>query len=134
MDRVSLDANVLYSAAYTENSRLAGLFVLENVEIVSSIYAIEEARRNLARDRPPALSRLKRLLLKVSEVRVADVSRLPNGIRLDPKDAPILSDAINCRADYLLTGDRRHFGHLYRKRIGGVLVLLPADYFHMRRS
>jgi hypothetical protein len=57
---------------------------------------------------------------------------LPETIRLDPKDQPILLAAIS-RADYLLTGDARHFGHLYGKRIEGLLVLRPAAYFERRR-
>ena len=59
--------------------------------------------------------------------------KLPETIRLDPKDQPIVLAAIHARADYLLTGDARHFGHLYGKRIEGVLVLRPAAYFERRR-
>jgi hypothetical protein len=40
---------------------------------------------------------------------------------------------IHARADYLLTGDARHFGHLYGKRIEGLLILRPAQYFERRR-
>jgi len=59
---------------------------------------------------------------------------LPDTIRLDPKDHPILLAAIHGNADYLLTGDARHFGHLYGKRIEGVLVVLRlAQYFQRRR-
>ena len=131
LDRVFLDANVLYSAAYLENSGLAKLANLENVQLQASAYAIEEARRNLVRDRPKALPRLQRFLASVTEVEVRDL-RLPTTIKLHQKDAPILLAAIGSKADYLLTGDARHFGHLYGKRIEGVLVLRPADYFRMR--
>jgi predicted nucleic acid-binding protein len=58
---------------------------------------------------------------------------LPETIRLDPKDQPILLAAIHEKADYLLTGDARHFVHLYGKRIEGVLVLRPAQYLERRR-
>ena len=54
-------------------------------------------------------------------------------MRLDPKDQPILLAAIHGRADYLLTGDAKDFEHLYGKRIEGVLVLRPAQYFEVRR-
>jgi hypothetical protein len=37
------------------------------------------------------------------------------------------------RYSYLLTGDGRHFDHLYEKRIAGVLVVRPAQYFGRRR-
>ena len=58
---------------------------------------------------------------------------MPDRIRLDPKDQPILLAAIYGKADYLLTGDVRHFGHLYGKRIEGVRVLRPVAYFDRRR-
>lgn len=59
--------------------------------------------------------------------------KLPENISIDPKDRPILLAAIHSRAQYLLTGDVRHFRHLYGKRIEGVLVLRPAQYFERRR-
>ncbi|MBV8450913.1 MAG: PIN domain-containing protein [Deltaproteobacteria bacterium] len=133
MDRVFLDANVLYSAAYMELAGLVRLWSLDDVQLLSSAYAIEEARRNLATDRPESLPRLKRLLGSVSTVDAPRGLKLPETIKLDPKDQPILLAAIHGKADYLLTGDARHFGHLYGKRIEGVLVLRPAQYFERRR-
>jgi hypothetical protein len=59
LDRIFLDANVLYSAAYLERSELSRLWSLNDVALISSAYAIEEARRNLAIDRPGALKRLR---------------------------------------------------------------------------
>jgi hypothetical protein len=44
LDRIFLDANVLFSAAYLENSGLGRLWQLEGVELLSSAYAVEEAR------------------------------------------------------------------------------------------
>ncbi len=100
--------------------------------LLSSAYAIEEARRNLAIDRPVALTRLKRLTAAISTVPVPQGLRLPKSLRLDAKDQPILLAAIYGKADYLLTGDARHFEHLYGKRIDGVTVLRPAQYFERR--
>jgi predicted nucleic acid-binding protein len=134
LDRVFLDANVLYSAAYMEQSRLARLWALDDIELLSSAYAIQEARRNLALDRREALPRLKRLTSAVSTVDAPQGRKLPEYIRVDPKDQPILLAAIHGKADYLLTGDARHFEHLYGKRIEGVLVLRPAQYFGRRRE
>jgi predicted nucleic acid-binding protein len=54
-------------------------------------------------------------------------------IRLDSKDQPILLAAIHGKADYLLTGDAKHFQHLFGKRIEGVMVVRPAQYFNRRR-
>jgi uncharacterized protein len=133
LDRVFLDANVLYSAAYMEIAGLAQLWSLDDVQLLSSAYAIEEARRNLATDRPEAVSRLNLQLVSISTIDAPRGLKLPETIKLDPKDQPILLAAIHGKADYLLTGDARHFGHLYGKRIKGVLVLRPAQYFERRR-
>jgi hypothetical protein len=37
--------------------------------------------------------------------------------------------AIHAGSEYLLTGDARHFAHLYGRRIEGVLVLRQAEFF-----
>ena len=81
-------------------------------------------------DRPEAVPRLKRLLESISTVDAPQVLKLPKTIQLDPA-GPVSRDSRE--ADYLLTGDARHFGHLYGKRIEGVLVLRPAQYFERRR-
>lgn len=41
--------------------------------------------------------------------------------------------AIQASANYLLTGDRDHFGAYFDKRIEGVRVLRPAGYLSLRR-
>ena len=43
MDVVFLDANVLFSAAYRSEAGLQRLWDLKGVELVSSMYAVEEA-------------------------------------------------------------------------------------------
>jgi uncharacterized protein len=128
LDRVFLDANVLFSAAYLEFAGLNRLWDV-GVQLLSSTYAIEEAKRNLALDRPDSIARFNRLLKTVAIVDPPRGLKLPEGIRLDPKDQPILLAAIHGKADFLLTGDVKHFGHLYGKQVEGVLVLRPAQYF-----
>jgi predicted nucleic acid-binding protein len=132
LNRIFLDANVLFSAAYLENSGLDRLWRFEDAELLSSAYAVAEARRNLALDRPPALARLERLTPKLALVNLPGNLKLPARVRLDSKDRPILLAAIHGKADFLLTGDGRHFGHLYGKRAEGVIVLRPAQYFERR--
>jgi uncharacterized protein len=133
LDRVFLDANVLYSAAYLEQSGLARLWTLDDVDQLTSAYGLEEARRNLAMDRPEAVTRLERLCKAITTVNAPQGLKLPANVQLDDKDQPILLAAIHGRADYLLTGDARHFAHFYGKRIATVLVLRPAQYFTRRR-
>jgi hypothetical protein len=57
---------------------------------------------------------------------------LPRGISLPEKDVPILLAAIEARATHLLTGDVRHFGPYFGKRIEGIMILVPGEYLRMR--
>ena len=126
MHRIFLDANVLFSAAYRPGSGLTLLWNLEGVELLTSAYAAEEARRNLSEESQRA--RLARLLAKVHIAGGTAAKALPPGVELPVKDRPILISAIVARASHLLTGDREHFGRYFGRRLGGVLVLPPSDY------
>lgn len=130
MDRVFLDANVLFSAAYRENSGLLRLWRIPKITLLTSAYAAEEARRNLAS--PGAVSRLESLLDKAELVAEAPGEPLPEGLRLNDKDRPILQAAVFGRATDLLTGDIRDFGRLFGRRVRGVLVQTPGEFLRGR--
>ena len=123
MDRIFLDANVLFSAAYRTNAGLARLWQLERVELMTSDYAAQEAALNLTEKDQHA--RLAKLLEKVRMI--TEVAPLPPGVQLPKKDQPILQAALQARATHLLTGDKEHFGPYFGHRLGGVLVLPPAE-------
>jgi uncharacterized protein len=125
VERVFLDANVLLSAAWRSGAALLRLWQLEGVELLSSDYAVEEARRNL--ESPVQRGRLTRLLRRVRLVEPEHFT-LPRGVRLPDKDLPILLAAIDGGATHLLTGDWEHFGPYFRREIAGVLILPPAEY------
>lgn len=133
MDRIFLDANVLFSAAYKADSRLKQLWDLKDVQLVSSEYAVEEARRNLELARPDNLSHLGSLLAKVTVLPNVP-THLSLKVKLADKDMPILLMAVRARATHLLTGDVTHFGHLLGKRVHGVLILTPGQYFRQREA
>ena len=130
MQRVFLDANVLFSAAYREGAGLLELWRRPDVRLLASGYAVEEARRNL--DSPERRERLERLLSAIEVVMEAPSERLPDAVRLSEKDEPILRAAIAARATHLLTGDIRDFSHLFGRRVGGLLVQTPGDFLRSR--
>ncbi|MFW6201040.1 MAG: PIN domain-containing protein [Gemmatimonadota bacterium] len=133
MDRVFLDANVLFSAAYREDAGLKRLWDLGDVELLTSEYALEEARRNLTDAN--ARARLARLVEDVELVAEAsDVGVPDDHSDLPDKDRPILAAALAARATHLITGDLTHFGPLYGRDASGVVVLPPAMYLHMRED
>jgi uncharacterized protein len=131
MHRLFLDANVLFSAAYKPDARVQRLWTLADVVLCSSRYAVEEARVNLADE-----VQRQRLSELTESLQFFDVGsrELPKSIDLPDKDAPILVAAIEARATYLLTGDVRHFGQYFGKRIENVEILSPAQYFKLRES
>ena len=125
--RVFIDANVLFSAAYKPGSHIGDLWSLKDVELVTSLYAAEEARRNLMARCPDRVGALDGLLSKVSVVPGAVTGALPNGMQLPDKDVPVLPAAVGAGCTHLLTGDARHFGNLYGKTVLGVLIQTPAQ-------
>ena len=131
MDRLFLDANVLFSAAYRPDAGLLQLWKLPDVALCASHYGIEEARINLAE--PEQCERLGRLT-RVLHLFDAVAGKIPREISLPEKDVPIMLAAIEAHATHLLTGDVRHFGRYFGKRIGGILIMLPAAYLRSRRS
>ena len=128
MDRIFLDANVLFSAAYRPNAGLTRLWHLHKVELVTSDYAAQEATLNLTEKDQRV--RLTKLLEKVRMITA--VAPLPPGVQLPEKDQPILQAALQAQATHLLTGDKEHFGPYFGRNLGGVLVLPPAEYFERR--
>ena len=129
MDRVFLDANILFSASYRQHSGLLRLWLLSETELITSAYALDEARRNVTDE--PQLLRLNELRVTI-ETPAWTQTVLPYGISITTKDLPILLDAINSQASHLLTGDKQHFGPLYGQTISGVLIQSPADYLATR--
>jgi predicted nucleic acid-binding protein len=133
VDILFLDANVLFSAAYRRDSGLRRLWELSNAQLISSVYAIQEAHINL-RD-PQQSADLISLLESVNVVSPAlPLVQLPSDITLPAKDRPILAAAMSAKATHLLTGDISHFGPYYGCTIGGVLVMLPGEYLRSRTS
>jgi predicted nucleic acid-binding protein len=130
MDRLFLDANILFSAAYRPQAGLLRLWKLKDVTLCSSRHALEEARINLAERAQK--NRLEKLARKIEWFDAT--GDLPPGVNLPAKDAPILLAAIEARATHLLTGDLRHFGPYFGKKLAGVLIHLPADYLTTRRG
>ena len=126
MDRVFLDANVLFSAAYRSDSGLLILWSRPDTALLTSEHAAEEARHNLSDD--DQRQRLNGLVRKCEIVATPTVAGLSEGLVLPPGDRLIFLAAMAARATHLLTGDRTHFGPYYGRTIAGVLILPPGDY------
>jgi uncharacterized protein len=131
LDRLFLDANVLFSAAYRSNSGVRRLWALTGVDLVTSTYTAEEARRNLA-DKSQGLA-LEGLLDRVEVVGQPPILEEFRESGLPEKDLLVLAAAVEAGVTHLITGDQRHFGVFFGKELCGVMVLRPAAYLKLAR-
>lgn len=132
--RVFLDANVLFTAAYSPDGLSAFLIDLgaaRRLTLLTSPIAIVEAERNLEAKRPAALPALRRSLSAmqiVGEPIPADVERL-TPVQLSSKDRPLLAAAIVARATHFVTGDVADFGPwMHRAARLPVRVMTPRQF------
>jgi hypothetical protein len=127
--RIFLDANILFSAARADSAvrRLLAVAAAAGHELWADAYVVEEARRNLAAKSPTGLTVLQAMStrIKIGGL-VASGTLPPEALILPEKDKPILASAIHHHCDFLVTGDRTHFGPLYGKAIHGVNIVSPA--------
>ena len=122
--RLFLDANVLFTAAHNPRGRAALVIELGAAgywEVVSSRFALEEARRNLGRKYPQCLETLESLRTSFELAEHQPGLRFPEG--LPPKARPIFQAALACGATHLLTGDRKDFGPFFDR---------PGETFDIR--
>jgi predicted nucleic acid-binding protein len=119
--RVFLDANVLFTAAYSPNGLSALLIELGaagRLTLLTSPLAVVEAERNLETKRPAALPALRRNLAAVrivGEPGPANVDQLTPP-ELSARDRPLLAAAIIAHATHFVTGDVADFGGFMDRR------------------
>ena len=132
--RFFLDANILFLAGYSATSPVHDLLALAaagDCELLSSEYAFEEARRNLALKRPGGslqqFAATTDLIMHVEEANGAALEYAQSVNLTDASDTPILAAALQAAADALVTGDRRAFGPFFGQRIGNLRILRLRD-------
>jgi predicted nucleic acid-binding protein len=90
------------------------------------MHAVDEVRNNIVK--ADHGERFDRLLAKTRIVSDANLKFIPADIELAQKDRPILAAAIAASVNYLVTGDKNHFMHLYNHRIAGVTIVPPTEF------
>lgn len=119
--RVSLDANILFSAAAPDSPTRALLdIILRHAKAVTNEHAWEEARRNVERKRPHLIAALNNLKPRIEFT--GNFKEVAHSV-LPDKDQPIIGGAVASRCSHLWTGDKRHFGPLYGRTIQGTRIV-----------
>ena len=130
--KLFLDANIIFTAAYSAQGLSRGLFRLAaagKCDLCTSAFAHEETIRNMQKKAPDKLTDLTTLMQQVDilpEPHPQWVIRAER-LLLAAKDAPVLAAALQGKVDIFVTGDRRDFGHLFGQVLEGVKILTPAD-------
>lgn len=111
MRRVVLDSNVLISALHF-GGKPEELLLLANqggIELFVSPFILDETARILQEKLVWKETQIRAVLRLIKEVAtVVDPKRMFNVIPEDEADNHILACAVEARADFLVTGDKRH--------------------------
>lgn len=102
---------------------------MHGVVPVTSLYSVDEVRRNIKRGEHHLL--FEELLKRTTIVSDGPLQSIPGKVHLVAKDQPILATAIFARVDYLVTGDINHFGDLYGTIVSNVKILRPAEFLDL---
>jgi predicted nucleic acid-binding protein len=124
--RLFLDANVLVSAAWKDGSKVCRIWQIAGVELLTSNFVVAECLRNLPRKEQQ--SRFVELLLALRVLNFEKLPRLESPPPLPEKDQHVLAAAVLARADFLVTGDRKHFGAWYGGSVCGIRVEPPGRF------
>ena len=110
--RVFFDADVIIAGSASTEGASHGLFRLAECGIVdgiTSLYVVNEVRRNLARKVPRGLPVFEALWPRALRI-VDDVDDCrPFQAWADPKDVPVVASALTARAVWLCTFNTRHY-------------------------
>lgn len=127
-----IDANIWYSASNksTGHSRQLLSGILPNIELTTSIPALEEAVKNLSEEAPNRIYVLESLIKGLgSELKTLShpgnklISESLSQVK-DHRDAIILGSAKEANTDYLVTWNTKDF---IQDKISDIKIVTPAE-------
>ena len=134
--RVFLDSNVILSGLLSESGApriLLDLLSLRLPFLTGSTgrYNLIEIERNLKKKMPNLLPLFKAYLHKLN-LKFISLPR-PKDLRdfseqIAEKDAPVLLSAIESKTDFLVTGDKQHFGKMKEPNEYPFQVVTPSEF------
>jgi predicted nucleic acid-binding protein len=133
--RIFLDANILFTAAYSPEGLSSLLFDLRRRKILAlltSEHALEEARVNLQIKKSSAIDHLSSMTGLLELVHAPAAS--PVSLELPEDDLLIFAAAVAGSATHLLTGDSKHFGRYFNKpnKTAGIQIQTVRQFFDER--
>ena len=133
--KVFLDSNVIISGLISDKSapRLILELLCHDLPLMHAVtgqYNLEEIERTITRKLPAARPVLhdfmSRLKIEIIPLPAGEKLGKYRGVVAD-EDLPVLVSAIECGADYLVTGDKKHFGGLRGRKDIPLRICSPSE-------
>ena len=133
--RIFLDSNVIISGLFSDKGAPRIILDLLSVGLpvlsgVTGEFNIVEIERNLKKKMPAVLPTYRKYLpllnLEITPLPPAkEIAELKGHVA--EKDLPVLASAIQAKADFLVTGDRKDFAKAGRMRRDPPRIVSPAE-------
>jgi predicted nucleic acid-binding protein len=134
--RIFLDSNVVLSGLLSSTGAPRIILDILSLSLPGIIgltgrYNLIEIERNIKKKAPAVLpvynEYLPKLHLEIVPLPSAAEAAMRSGIIAD-KDTPVLVSAINGRADFLITGDKKHFDKAKIRKTIPCRILNPSEF------
>jgi predicted nucleic acid-binding protein len=134
--RVFLDSNVILSGLFSDRGSPRVLLDLLSISLpflkgLTGRYNIIEIERNIKKKLPTCIPVYKEYLPKLN----LEIIPLPTREEIKKytgvtaaKDIPVLVSALNGKADFLVTGDKKDFSPLKRNGALPLKIVSPAEF------
>lgn len=138
--KVFADTSVLISAlnySFGASSFILTLFKLKQIELIISKTVVEEAKNVIANKFPDLKNKFVNFLFldKLKIIKRASKNEVLKIFKIiKTEDAPILADALNSKADFLITLDKRFINIVKNYFEDKINILLPRDFIHIYRK
>ena len=137
--RVFLDSNVILSGLLSDKGApriILDLLTLDLPFLVGSTgrYNLIEIERNVKKKAPQILDVFKRFLprLNLKVIPVPQPEELREFVgKITDKDIPVLVSAIRSKADFLVTGDKRHFQRIKLPEGYLLKIVTPSEFIDL---
>lgn len=137
--RIFLDSNVILSGILSDRGAPRLILDLLSMQLpglvaVTGRYNIIEIERNLRKKAPKALpvydEYFPKLRIEIVSLPAPSEVARHSGIVAD-KDTPVLVSAIKGKVDFLVTGDKKHFGKVKVSDVLPFRIVNPAEFLEI---
>jgi len=131
MLKIVVDTNIIVSALLKPDSLpdlIINMILNKNFNLCLSEDIFDEYQQVLGRGKFKGLDQVKtrRLLLKIKkDAKFVNPSVSVDVIKRDPEDNKFLECALEAKADYLITGNIKHFSF---KKFRSTFIVTPRDF------